>query len=222
MFALPKLPYAYDALEPVISERTMKFHHDKHHAAYVKTTNTLLETLGAPAPSLEAVIRYAAENDDAKLFNDAAQTWNHAFFWAAMTAKPEKPDGDLAKAIDQAFGGVEALKAAFVKEGAEHFGSGWVWLAADRSGALQVRATHDADDTVAHPELTPLLVCDLWEHAYYLDHQNDRKGFLEAWFDRLPHWEFAGYQLAAAKGQGKPWLHPAPEEDAEQKHAGAR
>jgi Fe-Mn family superoxide dismutase len=85
-----------------------------------------------------------------------------------------------------------------------------------------VRATHDADDTVAHPELTPLIVCDLWEHAYYLDHQNDRKGFLEAWFDRLPHWEFAAYQLAAAKGHGKPWTHPAPDADAEQKQARAR
>jgi Fe-Mn family superoxide dismutase len=222
MFTLPKLPYAYDALEPVISERTMKVHHDKHHATYVKTTNELLAAIDAPARSLEAVIRYAAENSDAKLFNNAAQAWNHAFFWAAMTVKPETPDGDLAKAIDTAFGGLEALKAKFVKEGAEHFGSGWVWLAADRSGALHVRATHDADDTVAHPELTPLIVCDLWEHAYYLDHQNDRKGFLEAWFDRLPHWEFAAYQFAAAKGQGQPWTHPAPEADAEQNQARAR
>jgi Fe-Mn family superoxide dismutase len=222
MFTLPKLPYAYDALEPVISERTMKFHHDKHHATYVKTTNELLEKAGTTAKSLEAVIRSAAEGGHKKLFNNAAQAWNHAFFWAAMTAEPEKPDGGLAKTIDKAFGGLEALKAAFVKAGAEHFGSGWVWLAADRSGALQVRATHDADDTVVHPELTPLIVCDLWEHAYYLDHQNDRKGFLEAWFDRLPHWEFAGYQLAAARGEGKPWAHPRPEEGAEQKQAGAR
>ncbi len=209
MFSLPELPYAYDALEPVISERTMHFHHDKHHATYVKTLNELLDAAKLAPASLEEVIRGALKADDRKLFNNAAQSWNHAFFWAAMTGKPETPAGDLAKAIDASFGGLEALKKKFVAEGVGHFGSGWVWLAADRTGALAVRSTHDADDTVAHGELTPLLVCDLWEHAYYLDHQNDRKGFLEAWFDALPHWEFAAYQLAAAKGVGEAWRYPA-------------
>jgi len=221
MFTLPKLPYAYDALEPVISERTMQFHHDRHHATYVKKTNELLEKAGKTPASLEEVIREAAEGGDKTLFNNAAQAWNHSFFWAAMTARPEKPEGALADAIKAAFGDLAALKEAFVKQGAEHFGSGWVWLTADSAGALQVRATHDADDTLTTAGLAPLIVCDLWEHAYYLDHQNDRKGFLEAWFDALPHWEFAGYQLAAAKGKGEPWRHPAPEAAGQQKRAGA-
>ena len=105
MFTLPKLPYAYDALEPVISERTMKLHHDKHHGTYVKTTNELLEQLGAPVQSLEAVIRYAAENYDAKLFNNAAQAWNHAFFWVSMSPDHRQPEGELAAAIVEAFAG---------------------------------------------------------------------------------------------------------------------
>ncbi|HLI65876.1 MAG TPA: superoxide dismutase [Caulobacteraceae bacterium] len=223
MFSLPKLPYAYDALTPVISERTMKFHHDKHHGTYVKTVNELLETSGARMQSLEDVIRDAAADGDKKLFNNAAQAWNHAFFWPAMTAKPEQPEGDLAEAIEKAFGGLDALKDKFVTEGAGHFGSGWVWLVADRSGALSVRATHDADDTLTKTDITPLLVCDLWEHAYYLDHQNDRKGFLEAWFDALPHWDFARYQLKAARGEGEPWRHPAPDAGAaERKHGATR
>lgn len=208
MFNLPELPYAYDALEPVISERTLHFHHDKHHASYVKTLNELLEAAGTSADTLETVIRQASKIGDKKLYNNAAQAWNHSFFWASMSARPEKPIGELASAIDGAFGDIDRLKKAFVAEGAGHFGSGWVWLVAGRSGELKVRATHDADDTLTHPDLTPLLVCDLWEHTYYLDHQNDRKGFLEAWFDALPHWAFAAFQYAAAQGRGQAWRHP--------------
>jgi Fe-Mn family superoxide dismutase len=209
MFPLPDLPYPYNALEPVISDRTMHFHHDKHHATYVKTLNELVEKAGKSPASLEDLIREAAKDADSrKLFNNAAQAWNHAFFWAAMSPDREHPKGELADAIKAAFGDVDGLKQAFVTEGANHFGSGWVWLVADKNGAVSVRSTHDADDTLTKEGLTPLLVCDLWEHAYYLDHQNDRKGFLEAWFDALPHWEFAGFQLAAAKGQGEPWRYP--------------
>ena len=222
MFTLPKLPYGYDALEPVISRRTMEFHHDKHHGAYVKKTNELLEKAGTSARSLEEVIHDAATGGDKTLFNNAAQAWNHGFFWAAMTPTAEQPNDALAKAIEKAFGSLDELKETFVKDGAEHFGSGWVWLVADRSGALSVRTTHDADDTLTKTGIVPLLVCDLWEHAYYLDHQNDRKGFLEAWFERLPHWDFAAYQLAAAKGQGELWRYPAPVAATEQRRAGAR
>jgi superoxide dismutase, Fe-Mn family len=208
MFSLPDLPYAYDALQPVISDQTLHFHHDKHHATYVKTLNTLLEEAGKSPTTLEDVIREAASSGDKKLFNNAAQAWNHSFFWAVMSARQEQPSGELASAIDGAFGNLEGLKKAFVAEGAGHFGSGWVWLVADRKGGLQVRSTHDAEDMVTQAELTPLLVCDLWEHAYYLDHQNDRKGYLEAWFDALPHWEFAAFQYAAAQGRGETWKHP--------------
>jgi Fe-Mn family superoxide dismutase len=211
MFPLPNLPYAYDALSPVMSERTLHFHHDKHHATYVKTLNEMLgKTRQSPA-SVEEVIASSAKSGEAKLFDNAAQAWNHAFFWVAMTPARQQPSGDLARAIDGAFGDLASLKKTFVTEGAGHFGSGWVWLTADRSGALNVISTHDADDTATHPELTPLLVCDLWEHAYYLDHQNDRKAFLEAWFDALPNWDFAASQLAASKLGRSPWRYPAPE-----------
>jgi len=211
MFKLPDLPYAYDALQPVMSDKTLHLHHDKHHATYVKTLNELLEKDGRTGRSLEEVILDASKAGERKLFNNAAQAWNHAFFWVAMTPKFEKPQGDLAAAIDKTFGGLDALKSAFVAEGAGHFGSGWVWLTANHNGELKVMSTHDADDTLTHGDLTPLMVCDVWEHAYYVDFQNNRKAFLEAWFDALPHWEFAGFQLTAATGKGDPWRYPAPE-----------
>jgi len=210
MFELPALPYAYDALEPVLSDRTLRFHHDKHHAAYVKTTNELIESAGTTPQSLESLILEAQRCGTTKLFNNAAQVWNHSFFWVAMTPHGGAPDGEFAAAIQGAFGSLGGLKQRFVEEGVGHFGSGWVWVVADESARLQVRSTHDADDTLTHGKLTPLIVCDLWEHAYYLDHQNDRKGFLEAWFDALPHWAFAARQYAAARGEGAPWRHPAP------------
>ena len=216
MFVLPDLPYAYDALEPVMSERTLHFHHDKHHATYVKTLNELLDKDGASPRSLEDVIAKAGQG---KLFNNAAQAWNHAFFWEALSPDHDTPQSDLAKAIDTAFGGLAKLKEALVAEGAGHFGSGWVWLLADGHGALSVRSTHDAGLPLTEGAATPLLVCDLWEHAYYLDHQNDRKGFLEAWFDALPNWRFAGRQFAAAQGDGEAWRYPAPEAAAEPKRA---
>jgi Fe-Mn family superoxide dismutase len=209
MFKLPDLPFAYDALQPAMSERTLRLHHDKHQATYVKTVNELLEKDGRTARSLEDVIQDAAAAGEQKLFNNAAQAWNHAFFWAAMTPKFEPPRGELAEAIDKAFGSLDSLKEAFVAKGAGHFGSGWVWLTAERQGDLKVIATHDADDTLTRKGMIPLIVCDIWEHAYYLDYQNDRKGFLEVWFDRLPHWAFAAYQLTAALGRGDPWRYPA-------------
>ena len=210
MFSLPDLPYAYGALEPVISERTLRLHHDKHHGAYVKALNALLEPGKHSDQALEDIILEASRSEHRKLFNNAAQAWNHSFFWMAMSAGRELPSGTLAVAIDTTFGGLAGLKTTFVDKGAAHFGSGWVWLAADQIGALRVLATHDANDTLSHAGLTPLLVCDLWEHAYYLDHQNDRKGYLDAWFDVLPNWEFASAQYAAAEGRSAPWRHPAP------------
>jgi Fe-Mn family superoxide dismutase len=205
MFVLPDLPYAYEALEPTMSAETLRFHHDKHHAAYVKVLNELLGD--TPSESLEAVIRQAGPG---KLFNNAAQAWNHAFFWESMTPETRAPSGDLAAAVDAAFGGLAGLKEAFVKEGVGHFASGWVWLVAEGS-ALKVISTHDADDTLTKPGMTPLLVCDLWEHAYYIDKRNDRKAFLEGWFDALPNWGLAERQFAAAGGQGEVWTYPKPQ-----------
>jgi len=185
MYKLPDLPYAYDALEPTISANTLHFHHDKHHAAYVTALNGLLN--GDDKGSLEAVIKSAGPG---KVFNNAAQAWNHGFFWEAMSPEAGRPDGALADAITAAFGGLSGLRLAFVKAGVDHFGSGWVWLVAG-AGGLRIITTHDARDPVPMEGVTALLVCDLWEHAYYLDHRNDRKGFLESWFDALPNWAFA-------------------------------
>jgi Fe-Mn family superoxide dismutase len=211
MFRLPDLPYAYDALSPVISARTMQLHHDKHHATYVKTLNTLLDETGEHPSALEDVVRATHDAAGArKLYNNAGQAWNHALFWVAMSAEPTRCDGDLASAVNDKFGGVAQLGEAFVKQGAEHFGSGWVWLVV-RGGELAVMTTHDADGPLTLSNTTPLLVCDLWEHAYYLDHQNDRKAFLSAWFKALPDWNFAARQWAAAHGEGKAWAYPPPE-----------
>jgi Fe-Mn family superoxide dismutase len=213
MFVLPELDYAYDAFEPVISTRTMKFHHDKHHATYVKTLNEQLDKIGKAPESVETIVRGAKNAHDRALFNNAAQVWNHTFFWKSMTPRPEKPAGRLATAIDSAFGDLVRMKKAFVKEGATHFGSGWVWLVANHQGELRIRSTHDADDTLTHTDMTPVLVCDLWEHAYYLDYQNDRRAYLEAWFDKLVNWRFAELQHSASMGEGKSWSHPLPDRD---------
>jgi superoxide dismutase, Fe-Mn family len=209
MFKLPPLPYAYDALAPVISAQTLHVHYDKHHAGYVKTLNELLQKAGRSPGSLEQVIIDAAKSGETKLFNNAAQAWNHSFFWTAMSPERQAPESELADAVGQAFGDLSGLKDAFVTEGVGHFGSGWVWLVAQEDGTLAVRSTHDADDTVPKPGLTPLIVCDVWEHAYYLDHQNDRKAFLEAWFDALPNWRFATQQLRAARARNEPWRYAA-------------
>ena len=210
MFALPELPYAYDALQPTMSETTLHVHHDKHHAAYVKTLNELLEKAGKSPACLEDVIRDAARAgpDQAKLYNNAAQAWNHAFFWNSMTPDAGQPQGPLAEAIRAAFG--ETLAETFVEQGAAHFGSGWVWLVAEPGGRLSVTSTHDAHDMVTTEGRTPLLVCDVWEHAYYLDYQNERKKFLAAWFKALPNWAFAADQYAAANGSGRAWRYPLP------------
>jgi Fe-Mn family superoxide dismutase len=204
MYSLPELPYAYEALEPIVSANTLHFHHDKHHAAYVTALNGLLN--GDDQGSLEAVIKAAAPG---KVFNNAAQAWNHAFFWDAMSPTRTAPGADLAAAITAAFGDLAGLRTAFVTEGIGHFASGWVWLVVE-GGALKVISTHDAATTVTQDGVTPLLVCDVWEHAYYLDHQNNRKGFLEAWFDTLANWSLADAQFAASKGTGEAWAYPLP------------
>jgi len=205
MYKLPDLPYAYDALEPTISANTLHFHHDKHHAAYVTALNGLLN--GDDQGSLENVIKSAGPG---KVFNNAAQAWNHAFFWDGMSPTKTTPGAELAAAIDSTFGGLAGLKEKFVAEGIGHFGSGWVWLVSDASGALKIISTHDADSPVTHG-VTALLVADVWEHAYYLDYQNVRKAFLEAFFDNLPNWTLADSQYAAAKAGAPGWAYPAPE-----------
>eukprot|EP01030_Chromulinospumella_sphaerica_P018003 gene18003-17850_t len=209
-FILPDLPYDRDALAPTVSGETLDYHHGKHHKTYVETLNKLLEEIGSTPGSLEAVVQSAGPG---KLFNNAAQAWNHGFFWESMAPSPGKPAGALAEAIE-AFGGLKALGEKFVETGVGQFGSGWVWLLW-KDGALAVESSHDAANPLANKGGVegagfPLLVCDVWEHAYYLDHQNDRKGFLTAWFDRLANWDFAAGQLAAAQGDGEGYRYPPP------------
>jgi Fe-Mn family superoxide dismutase len=209
MFILPDLPYGYDALKPVLSDELMHLHHDKHHAGYVNNVNKMLGESGRAPSSMEDLVRESAAKGEKKLFNNAGQAWNHAFFWECMTPGGGQPQGALAEAIQSAFGGLSGLKSKFVEEGATHFGSGWAWLAAE-GGALKVFSTHDADTAITREGVTPILVCDVWEHAYYLDFKNDRKAFLEAWFDKIVNWRFAEAQFQAAKGGGQGYRYPAP------------
>lgn len=208
MFQLPDLPYPYEALEPTISAATMHLHHDKHHARYVAVVNELTAKVAAVRP-LEALVSQAAIDGERKLFNNAGQAWNHAFFWESMTGERRAPSGPLLDAIHADFGSLEALGAKFQSEGAAHFGSGWVWLVA-KGAALAVTTTHDGDSVITEPGVTPLLVCDLWEHAYYLDHKNDRAAFLAGWWDKLANWAFAERQFAAASGDRPAWAYPTP------------
>ncbi len=208
MIRLPDLPYGYGDLAPVTSETTLRTHHGKHHARYVQMSNELLSPADADRP-LEEIVRKAHADAGSKLFNNAAQAWNHGFFWECMRPGGAQPAGDLAKAIDAELGGLTELRKLFAAEGGGHFGSGWVWLTA-QNGRLAVSSTHDAATPLTTPGLTPLLVCDVWEHAYYLDHKNDRAGFLDAWWDLLANWEFAGRQYAAAASGAPAWRYPAP------------
>jgi Fe-Mn family superoxide dismutase len=203
MFVLPDLPYAYDALEPTMSADTLHLHHDKHHAKYVETVNQIVEKKGLGGQTLEDVVRGAAESGDKKLFNNAGQAWNHGLLWVSMTADRTPPSEALNRAIEAEFGGLQELRERFVTEGADHFGSGWVWLTA-HEGHLDVTTTHDGDGVLTKPGIKPLLVCDLWEHAYYLDFKNDRKSFLEGWFDNLADWAFAARQFEPSGA----WTYP--------------
>jgi Fe-Mn family superoxide dismutase len=217
MYSLPPLPYDAAALRPVIGVETMQTHHGKHHARYVRTVNELLAESNGARP-LEDVIASARERGEWKLFNNAAQSWNHAFFWESMTPVETSPAAPLRQAIEAAFGSLHALRDRFVAEGAAHFGSGWVWLLAS-SGKLEVVSTHDAEQPTGS---APLLVCDLWEHAYYLDYKNERDRFLRAWFDRLANWDFAAVQFEAAiRGVGA-YRYPAAAASAAAASAGAR
>jgi Fe-Mn family superoxide dismutase len=211
MFILPDLPYPADALQPVLSEVLMRTHHDKHHATYVNNVNKWLADNGRTVGSLEELVReaWSGRPGSQKLFNNAGQAWNHGFFWESMTPNAAQPGGALAEAIQRAFGGLDGLKARFVEEGATHFASGWAWLVA-RGPELSVISTHDGETALTQEGVTPILVCDVWEHAYYLDYKQDRKGFLEQWFDRIANWRFAENQYAEALGQGRGYRYPAP------------
>lgn len=197
MFDLPALPYAPEALEPHISARTLSFHHGKHHQAYVTNLNNLIKDTPMEGQALEALI-LASAKDEAKagIFNNAAQVWNHSFFWHSMTPSGGgEPAPALADRLTQAFGSVAAFKEQFKQVGVGQFGSGWVWLV-EEGGALKVVKTGNAMTPLAQGQ-KPLLTCDVWEHAYYLDYQNRRPDFLQVFLDRLVNWAFVEKNLAA-------------------------
>jgi Fe-Mn family superoxide dismutase len=197
-FELPPLPYPKDALEPHMSARTFEFHHGKHHQAYVTNLNGLIKDTPLASQSLEEIIR-ASAHDDARIgiFNNAAQVWNHTFFWHCM--KPGgggAPTGRLADRIGTAFGGFDKFKEAFKQAAVTQFGSGWAWLVLDR-GELKVVKTANAITPLVNGQ-TPLLTIDVWEHAYYLDYQNRRPDFVQTFLDHLVNWEFVADNLAKA------------------------
>jgi Fe-Mn family superoxide dismutase len=195
-FELPPLPYGKSALEPHMSAKTLDFHHDKHHRAYVTALNDLVKGTPLATKSLEAIIKETAK-DDAKssVFNDAAQTWNHTFFWSSMKPKGGgTPTGVLAQRIDRDFGSLAKFKEQFKQAAVGEFGSGWAWLVLDKN-ELKVTKTSNAMTPVALGQ-TAILTCDVWEHAYYLDYQNRRPDFVQAFLDHLVNWEFAAKNLA--------------------------
>ncbi|MCP5386876.1 MAG: superoxide dismutase [Novosphingobium sp.] len=207
-FTLPPLPYGYQDLQPHLGEETLHVHHDRHHAKYVENLNHLLSGQSLAPTSLEDVIRSAARTGNAALFNNAAQAWNHSFFWESMTPRSAGPEGRLAEAIVKTFGSPEKLRERFIAAGLGQFGSGWVWIVA-RNGVLEVLSTHDAQTPISDTTTIPLLTCDVWEHAYYIEHRQDRAAWLTDWWSKLANWRFAEKQFAAATGQGSLWSFPA-------------
>jgi Fe-Mn family superoxide dismutase len=189
-FKLEPLPFEPDALDPYISEKTMSYHYGKHHQGYVDKLNGIIEGTDLENESdLVAIIEAARKKDDQNLFNNAAQVWNHNFFWQSMSPEKTQPASGLDAAIDDAFGGVDGFKSAFKDAATGQFGSGWAWLVAGPRG-LEVMSTGNAEPAMVQGK-TPLLVCDVWEHAYYLDYQNDRGSFVDAFLDNLINWDFA-------------------------------
>lgn len=188
---LPELPYAKDALAPHISAETLEYHYGKHHATYVTKLNAALPGTEYADMSLEDIIVKAPAGG---LFNNAAQVWNHTFYWNSLSPKGGKdPAGDLATAINSAFGSVADFKQKFNDTAVANFGSGWTWLVAGKDGKLQIVNTDDAKNPLQQG-LKPLLTCDVWEHAYYIDYRNARPKYLEAFWN-IVNWDFAARNL---------------------------
>ncbi len=189
-FTLPPLPYAKDALVPHMSAETFDYHYGKHHQAYLNKLNELVAGKPEEQKSLEELIR----STDGVLFNQAAQVYNHTFFWSSMKpAGGGAPTGDVAAAIDRDFGGYDKFKAAFAAAAAAQFGSGWAWLIAE-GGKLAIVTTSNADTPVRQGKHA-LLTLDVWEHAYYIDYRNARPNFISAFLDHLVNWDFANENL---------------------------
>jgi superoxide dismutase, Fe-Mn family len=199
-FELLPLPYDSEALAPAISAETLGYHHGKHHKAYIDKTNAAVTGTDLAGKSLEEVIA-AARGTNQGLFNNAAQSWNHGFYWHSLAPSTNGTSGDLADKIDEAFGSLDELATKLKDRGAGHFASGWVWLA-EKDGKLSIEETHDGD-TLVDQGFNPLLTVDVWEHAYYLDHQNKRPSYLDAVVENKLNWAFASENLA----RGTVWTY---------------
>ena len=201
-FKLIDLPYADDALDPAVSAETLSFHHGKHHQAYIDKTNAATDGTGHADKSLEEVIA-ASRGKDQGLFNNSVQSWNHGFYWHSMAAESGHPSDELTAMLNDSFGSADEFKSQIKGRGLGHFASGWVWLA-EKDGKLSIEETHDGD-TLADSGFNPLLTIDVWEHAYYLDHQNKRPAYLAAVVDGKLNWKFASDNLA----RGTTWIYPS-------------
>ncbi|MDX9866818.1 MAG: superoxide dismutase [Kiritimatiellia bacterium] len=198
--SLPALPFPSDALAPVVSAQTLSFHYGKHHQGYVNTLNKLLPGSPFAGLALEAIVRRSAgAAEHAAVFNNAAQIWNHTFYWQSLkpVAAAQTVPAPLAAAVNRSFGSLEACKQALADAALKQFGSGWAWLVAER-GALKVVKTPNAQTPLTQAGVTPLLTIDVWEHAYYLDWQNRRADYVRAVLDQALNWPFAAERLAAA------------------------
>ncbi|PSF38452.1 superoxide dismutase [Fe] [Aphanothece hegewaldii CCALA 016] len=197
-YQLPALPYEYTALEPYISKSTLEFHHDKHHAAYVNNYNNAVAGTDLDSHSIEDVIKtIAGDASKSGLFNNAAQAWNHTFYWNCMkSGGGGQPTGELADKIKADFGSYENFVEEFKKAGATQFGSGWAWLVLD-NGTLKVTKTLNAENPLTAGQV-PLLTMDVWEHAYYLDYQNRRPDYIGDFVNSLINWDFVAENYAAA------------------------
>ncbi len=189
-FALPDLPYAKDALLPHMSPETFDFHYGKHHKAYVDNANKLVVGTEFESMGMEDVIKKSS----GKIFNNVAQIWNHTFFWHCLTPTPATPGKKLTDALVKTFGGVEDFKKAFTEAAINTFGSGWAWLVQNADGSLAIVSTQGAGNPMTAGQ-TPLLTCDVWEHAYYIDYRNARPSYLEH-FWALCNWDFVEKNLA--------------------------
>jgi Fe-Mn family superoxide dismutase len=189
-FTLMTLPYEQTALEPHISAETVSFHYGKHHAGYVNKLNGLIGGTEYEDKPLEYIVKYAG----GAVFNNAAQVFNHDFYWYGLSGTPTAPSVELSDLIERDFGSLEAFKELFLTAAAGLFGSGWVWLVITKEKKLEIEQTSNADTPIRHGR-TPLLTCDVWEHAYYIDHRNARPEYLEKWW-KLVNWEFVSDNLA--------------------------
>ncbi len=197
--SLIPLPYAQDALEPHISAKTLEIHHGAHHKTYVDKLNAAIEGTPNADKSVEEITKSAS----GPLFNNAAQTWNHGFYWLSLSPNKTAPSAELAAAIDKDFGSLDALLEALSNEAVNHFASGWAWLVVD-GGALKVISTHDAGTPIT-TDVNPLITIDVWEHAYYIDQMNKRPAYVKVVLENLINWDFASENFA----RGTAWTYPA-------------